>query len=147
MSLRTRSNSSGVISAKSFSRRSSWPEAPSSCGVSESSASSPSAPGLERVAHDPVGPAACLLLADERCDRATQEPGHERAVEQLELVVARDERLPEGEVDVVLAREIDRVEAAHRILHAPWPDLDPDLAQHAAEGHDVPNDGGALHPR
>ncbi len=61
--------------------------------------------------------------------------------------MARDERLPEGEVDVVLAGEIDRVEAAHRILHAPGPDLDPDLAQHAAEGDDVPNDGGALHPR
>ncbi len=54
--------------------------------------------------------------------------------------MARDERLPEREVDVVLAREVDCVEAAHRIGDAPGPDLDPDLAQHAAEGDDVPDD-------
>ena len=84
--------------------------------------------GPERVARDPLGPAASLLLANERCDRATEKPRHECAVEQLELVVAGDERLPEGEVDVVLAGEVHRVEAAHRILHTPGPDFDPNLA-------------------
>jgi len=42
-------------------------------------------------------------------------------------------------------REIDRAEPANRILDAARPDLDPDLAQHAAEGHDVPDDRRALH--
>ena len=102
---------------------------------------------LERVAGDAVGPAPRLLLADERRDRAAQEPRDERAIEELELVVARDERLAQREVDVVLPREIDGVEPAHRVGDAPRPDLDPDLAQHAAEGHDVPDDRGALHPR
>ena len=103
-------------------------------------------PGLERVARDAIGAAARLLLPHERRDRAAQEPGDERAVEELELVVARDERLAEREVDVVLPREVDGAEAAHGILDAPGPDLDPDLAQHPAEGHDVPDDRGALHP-
>ena len=100
---------------------------------------------LERVARDPVGEAPRLLLAHERRDRAAQEPGDERAIEELELVVARDERLPEREVDVVLPREIDRAEPANRVLDAPGPDLDPDLAQDAPEGDDVPDDRGALH--
>ena len=94
---------------------------------------------------DPVGESARLLLANERRDRAAEEPGDERAVEELELVVARDERLAEREVDVLLPREVDRAESANRILDAPRPDLDPDLAQNTPEGHDVPDDRGSLH--
>ena len=76
-----------------------------------------------------------------------QEPRAERAIEQVELVAARDERLPQREVDVGLAREIDRVERAERIGDAPGPDLEPCLAQHAAEGDDVPRDRvAARHP-
>ena len=59
--------------------------------------------------------------------------------------MARDERLAEREVDVVLAREVDRAEPAHRVRDAPRPDLDPDLAQHPPEGDDVPDDRAALH--
>ena len=100
---------------------------------------------LERVAHDAIGEAARLLLAHQRRDGAAQEPCDERAVEELELVVARDERLPEGEVDVVLPRQVDCAEPADRIGDAPRTDLDADLAQHPPEGHDVPDDRGALH--
>ena len=145
MSRRTRSNSSGVISAKSFSRRSSCPEAPSSCGVDGLVRLVLVRPRLERVAHDAIREAARLLLAHERRDRPAQEPRDERAVEELELVVARDERLPEREVDVVLAREVDGVERANGVGDTPRTDLDPHLPQHPAEGHDVPHDRGALH--
>ena len=102
-------------------------------------------PRLERVAHDPIREAARLLLAHERRDRPAQEPRDERAVEELELVVARDERLPEGEVDVLLAREVDGVECANGVGDTPRTDLDPHLPQHPAEGDDVPHDRGALH--
>ena len=146
MSLRTRSNSSGVISAKSFSRRSSCPDAPSSCGGRRVVRLVAVGARLERVAGDAVGPAPRLLLADERRDGAAQEPRDERAVEELELVVARDERLTQREVDVVLPREIDGAEPAHGVGDAPRPHLDPDLAEHAPEGDDVPDDRGALHP-
>ena len=59
--------------------------------------------------------------------------------------MARDERLPEREVDVVLAREVDGAEPADRVRDTPWTDLDPDLPQHPPEGDDVPDDRGALH--
>src|SRR4029079_14729498 len=59
-------------------------------------------PGLERAARDAVGEAPHLLLAHERRDRPAKEPGDERAVEELELVVPRDEGLPQREIDVVL---------------------------------------------
>ena len=59
--------------------------------------------------------------------------------------MARYERLPEREVDVVLAREIDGVEPVHGVRDAARADLDPDLAQHAPEGDDVADDRGALH--
>ena len=39
----------------------------------------------------------------------------------------------------------DRAEAAHRVLDAPWADLDPNLAQHAPERHDVADDCSAWH--
>ena len=42
--------------------------------------------------------------------RDAQEPGVERAVERLEVVAPRDERLPQRPVDVLLTREVDRVE-------------------------------------
>ena len=100
---------------------------------------------LERVARDLVGEAARLLLTHERRNRTAQEPSDERPIEELELVVARDERLPKREVDVVLPREIDRAEPANGVLDAPRPDLDPDLAQHPPEGHDVPDDRASLH--
>ena len=100
--------------------------------------------GLERVARDAISPATRLLLADERRDRAAQEPGDEGPIEQLDFVVARDERLAKQEVDVVLPREVDGLEPAHGVRDASRPDLDPDLAQHAAEGHDVPDDRGFL---
>ena len=44
-----------------------------------------------------------------------QEPGVERAVEEVELVVARDERLPQREVDVLLAGQVDGGDAAQRV--------------------------------
>ena len=59
--------------------------------------------------------------------------------------MARDEGLAEREVDVVLPRQVDRAETEDRILDATRPDLDPDLAQNAPEGHDVPDDRGSLH--
>ena len=65
---------------------------------------------LERVARDAIGEAARLLLTHQRRNRAAQEPRDEGAIEELELVVTRDERLPEGEVDVVLPRQVDRTE-------------------------------------
>ncbi len=100
---------------------------------------------LQRLADDAVGVPAALLLPDEGRDRPAQEPRDERPVEELELVVARDERLPKGEVDVVLPRDVDGAETAHRVADPTRPDLDPDLAQHAPEGHDVPHHGAALH--
>ena len=74
---------------------------------------------------DPVGELPALLLADERRDRPAQEPGDERAVEELELVVPGDERLPEREVDVLLPRHVDRAQPAHRISDPAGADLDP----------------------
>ena len=58
--------------------------------------------------------------------------------------MSRDERLAEREVDVFLAREVDRVEAAERVEHAAGPDLDPHFPEHAPERDDVPDDGRSL---
>src|SRR5207237_10591990 len=43
--------------------------------------------------------------------------------------------------DVVLARELDGVEPVHRVGDAARADLEPGLAQHAAERDDVPYNG------
>ena len=64
----------------------------------------------------------------------------ERAIERLDVLAPRDERLPERPVDVVLPRQLDCVETLERVGHASRPDLEPGLAQHAAEGDDVPDD-------
>ena len=100
---------------------------------------------LERVARDAIGEAARLLLPHQGCNRAAQEPGDEGAIEELELVVARDERLPEGEVDVVLPCQVHCTEPTDSIGDASGTDLDPDLPQNPPEGDDVPHDRGALH--
>ena len=76
---------------------------------------------------------------------APQEPGVERAVERLEVLAARDERRAQRPVDVLLARDVDVVEAAQRVGDPARPDLQPGLAQHAAERDDVAGEGLA-HP-
>src|SRR5262245_53062112 len=81
-----------------------------------------------------------LPVPDEREHRATEEPGVECTVEQDELVVARHERLAEREIDVVLPRQVDRTEPTYGVGDATRPHLDPDLAEHPPEGHDVPHD-------
>jgi hypothetical protein len=81
-----------------------------------------------------------VLLAHERCYRSAQKPRSKRPVEELQLVVPGNERLAEREVDVLLAREVDRIEAAECVEHPPGPDLDPRLAEHAAERDHVPDD-------
>ncbi len=50
----------------------------------------------------------------------------------------RDERLPKREVDVLLTREVDRVERAQRVGDAARPDLEPCLVEHPSEGDDMP---------
>ena len=54
--------------------------------------------------------------------------------------MARDERLPQREVDVLLARQVDGGDAAQRVGDAARADLEPDLAQDAAERDDVADD-------
>ncbi len=100
---------------------------------------------VERVPDNPVCEAPPVLLANQRRDRPAKEPGHERAIEELELVVAGDERLSQREVDVLLTREIHGSQTVHRVRNPTRPDLDPNLPQHAAESDDVPDDRGALH--
>ncbi len=110
---------------------------------------------LERIAHLLVLLAASrlrerladlLLLgrsvgrADRREDRSAQEPCLERPIEEIELVVPGDERLAEREVDVLLSRQVDRVETAQRVGDPPGADLEPHLAQDAPEGDDVADD-------
>ena len=84
-----------------------------------------------------------------RCGRhrGAEEPASEREVERLDVLAPRDERLPQRPVDVVLPRELDRVEAFQRVRDAARSDLEPDLAQHAAEGDDVADDGVSGHGR
>ena len=57
----------------------------------------------------------------------------------------RDQRLAQREIDVVLASEVDGIEAAQRVGDPARADFQPDLAQHAPEGDDVPNDRASLH--
>src|SRR5439155_12634794 len=94
---------------------------------------------------DDPSPMAPALSADERGDRSAEEPRRERPVEELELVVTRHERLAQREVDVLLPGQVHRAEPADGVDDAARPDLDPDLAQHAAEGDYVPDDRGSLH--
>ena len=147
ISRRTRRYSSGVISAKSFSRSSSCAEAPSSSGSPSRSVLLGFGVALDRD----VDHARRLLLAGlqprRRQHRRPQEPGVEGPVEEIELVVARDERLAQREVDVLLTGQVDRVERAQRVGDAPGPDLEPDLAQDTAEGDDVADDGVAVGTR
>ena len=79
-------------------------------------------------------------LARPQRRRRAQEPGVERAIERLELLAAGDERLAKRPVHVLLAGEVDRVEAAQRVGDAPRADLEAAFAQHAAEDDDVAND-------
>ena len=75
--------------------------------------------------------------------RRAHEPRGERAVEQVELVVPRDERLAQREVDVLLAVRSTASSARRASTTRPGPDLEPGLAQHPAEGDDVPDEGVA----
>ena len=86
------------------------------------------------------------LAARRHAHRAAQEPGLEGAVEGLEVLAPGDERGAQRPVDVVLARDVDAVQAAQRVLHAPRPDLQAGLAQHAAEGDEVACEGLAHAP-
>jgi hypothetical protein len=57
----------------------------------------------------------------------------EGAVEQLELVPVREERLPKSEVDVAPVVEPDRIERANRIGHSPRTDFGPARPKDAPE--------------
>ena len=81
----------------------------------------------------------------ERRDRRAQEPGLEGAVEDLELLAARDEVGAQRPVDVVLTRQVYLVEAAEPVGDAVRADLQSRLAQDAAERDDVTDD--AANPR
>ena len=61
---------------------------------------------------------------------------------EREIVRARIPGVPE---DVVLTRELDRVEALQRVRDTARADLDADLAQHAAERDDVADDRVSEH--
>ena len=93
----------------------------------------------QRALHEPVGLQALVLLATSGA--AGPRRNHAaNARSRLQLVVPGDERLAEREVDVLLAREVDCVEAAECVEHTPGPDLDPRLAEHAAERDHVADD-------
>ena len=76
-----------------------------------------------------------------------EEPGMKGAIEGVDVLATRHERLPERPVDVVLLRELDRVETIQRVGDASRPDLESRLAQHAAERDDVPDDSVSGHGR
>ena len=73
--------------------------------------------------------------------RRPLEPGPERAVEDLEVVVLRDQRAGQRGVDVVAHRQVDRIERAERVLQAARADLDAGLAQDPAERDELADDG------
>ena len=73
-----------------------------------------------------------------------QEPRVEGAVERLEVLPPRDERLAQRPVDVLLPGEIDRIEAAQRIGDATGPDLEATFPQDTSEDDDVADDGVGL---
>src|SRR5947207_2761004 len=77
----------------------------------------------------------------------TEEPRVVCAIERLEILPARDERLAQRPVDVVLAGELDDREAFQRVGDPAGADLEARLAQHPAEGDDVPDYGISGHER
>ena len=82
-----------------------------------------------------------------RHHRRPHEPRGERAVEQVELVLPRDQRLAQREVDVLLAIDLDGVERPQGVDDSARPYLEPGLSQHPSEGDDVPDEGVACHGR
>ena len=147
ISRRARANSSDVIAAKSLSRSNSWTDAPTSSGSPPASCSSSST----RLAVSVVRAYCCRRgggsAAPGRLDRRAQEPGGERAVEELELVVTGDERLAQRPVHVALVGQVDRVEPGERVLEPAGADLHAGLAQHAAERDDVAQERVSRHNR
>ena len=138
MSLRAAANSSGVIAAKSLRRRTSCALVPISSGspLGRRVAARPCASRRTRWARL-GGWRGSSSRRLRRADGLAQEPGVEGAVEDVELLAPRDERRAQRPVDVVLPRDVDAVEAVQRVGEAARPDLQPGLAQHAAEGDDV----------
>ena len=134
MRRRTRSNSSGVISAKSFSRMSSCPEAPSSCGVDDSSASSSSDPdsSVSRTTRS-----AKRRVCFWRTSGATG-PRRNHATNARSKSLSSPWRgtLPAGGEGERLPGEADGAERERRRDTTGPPD--PHLPQHPAEGDDVP---------
>src|SRR5207248_5652897 len=86
-----------------------------------------------------------LRLPDERPPGRALEPRREGRVERVEILGARDERLPERPVDVLAPGELDAVEAGERVLDPPRAHLEPGLAQHPAEGHHMADEGATRH--
>ena len=113
ISTRARANSSGVIAAKSCVRSSSSraPGADLELAAVElrarARARRPCAAARRVAAAPPRAAAGGTARA--------QEPGVERAVERLEVLAPRDERLAKRPVDVLLPAEVDRVEPAQRV--------------------------------
>ena len=110
--------------------RPSSPRSPSRAGARAPTRRARSARRRPRRRHPRVGGKRRLDPVDElrRCfsgGRAARparaEPGDERAIEELALVVPGDERLPEREVDVLLPRHVDRAQPAHRVTARPGP--------------------------
>ena len=92
--------------------------------------------------------AALGVLVRRRIDRSkragagdAQEPRVEGTVERLEVLVARDERLPQRPVDVLAARQVDGVQGPQRVRDAPRADLEAALPQHTSEDDDMPDYG------
>ena len=132
-----RANSSGVIAAKSF--------CPQHLVVAPGPEARVAAVQLRAGAgrRAPAALAAgrrCGLRRRPRLDGSPQEPRVEGAVERVDVLPPRDERLPQRPVDVVAAGQVDRVEPAQRIRDPARPHLEPGLAQHAAERDEVPGD-------
>ena len=82
-----------------------------------------------------------LHIADGGQHGCSKEPGIEGTVKQFELVVARDERLPKREVDILLAGQVDGRNPAERIGDATRANLEAYLSQNSPERNNVPNDG------
>ena len=74
--------------------------------------------------------------------RHPHEPGAEGAVERVDLLGLRDERRAERPVDVLRVADVDLDEAVQRVAEPAGADLEPGLAQAAAEGDDLANDPG-----
>ena len=89
-----------------------------------------------------VDPETDRPLEEGRAGRPLPEGG-ERCVEGLDVVAPRGQGATQGEVDLVTVGEVDRVEGPEGVLEPAWPDLDPGLAQDAAEGDQLAHDGVA----